>query len=135
ETVVVIVAVAIVFGVGVVVFVVVADQILQRETVVRGDEIDAGPGLAAMVIEQMRRALQRGCQSTALILIAAPITSQTVAAGRVPFGKTRRMIAELKSTRPDIPGFGDQFHARQKWILQQRIEQSCARIKTIRLAA
>ena len=41
------VAVAVVFAVRFVVLVVVGDEIVQREAVVRGDEIDARPGLAA----------------------------------------------------------------------------------------
>ena len=42
--VIIVVAVAIVFAVGFVVFVVVADEIVERESVVRGDEVDAGIG-------------------------------------------------------------------------------------------
>ena len=53
---VVVVAVAVVFAVGLVVLVVVADEIVQREAVVRGDEVDAGVGLAAVVLVQIAAA-------------------------------------------------------------------------------
>ena len=46
-------AVAVVFAVGLVVLVVVADEVAQRETVVRGDEIDAGLRRAAVAWSNM----------------------------------------------------------------------------------
>ena len=50
----VVVAVAVVFAVGFVVLVVVADEIVQGEAVVRGDEIDAGVRASAAVLIQDR---------------------------------------------------------------------------------
>src|SRR6185436_5128541 len=52
------VAVAVVLAVGLVVLVVVGDDVVQREAVVRGDEVDARPGLAAAVVEFRRRGAQ-----------------------------------------------------------------------------
>ena len=43
-------AVAIVFPVGLVMFLVVRDQVLQGETVVGGDEVDAGGGVTAIAL-------------------------------------------------------------------------------------
>src|SRR5262249_26458276 len=47
-------AVAIVFAVGLVVLLVVAEQVGKGESIVDGDVIDAGMGLAAVMIEQVR---------------------------------------------------------------------------------
>ena len=48
-------AVAVVLAVRLVVLVVVGDEVVEREAVMRGDEIDAGPGLAAAAVEQVGR--------------------------------------------------------------------------------
>ena len=59
-TVVVVGPVLVIFPIGLVVFVVVADQVMQREAVVAGDEIDAGIGLAPVVLIQVTAAAQTG---------------------------------------------------------------------------
>jgi hypothetical protein len=41
------------------VLVVVADQVAQREAVVRGDEVDAGPGAPAAVFEEIAEPVSR----------------------------------------------------------------------------
>ncbi len=46
-------AVVVIFPVGIVVLVVVRDQIVQRKAIVRGDKIDAGPRAAAALIVQI----------------------------------------------------------------------------------
>jgi hypothetical protein len=45
-------------AVGLVVLALIADPVLQREAVMRGDEIQRRPGTAPVVIEQIGRALQ-----------------------------------------------------------------------------
>jgi hypothetical protein len=44
-------------------------------------------------------------------------------------------MTELIAARPQVPGFGDQLDARQRRILQQCIEETCARIEAVLLAA
>ena len=46
-------AVAVVFAVRLVVLVVVGDEVVEVEAVMRGDEIDAGPRLAAALVEEV----------------------------------------------------------------------------------
>ena len=54
------VPVAVLLAVRQVVALVVGDEIVQREAVVRRDEIDAGVGLAPKMIEEIRRAVEPG---------------------------------------------------------------------------
>src|SRR5262245_2941151 len=51
--VVVVAAVLIVLTIGVIVFVVVTDQVVEREAIVTGDEIDAGIGLPPIALVQV----------------------------------------------------------------------------------
>ena len=44
-------AVLVVLAVGLVMFLVIGDAVVQREAVVGSDEVHAGPGLAALAIE------------------------------------------------------------------------------------
>ena len=53
-------AVAVALAVGLVVLVVVRDQVAQREAVVRGDEVDARDGAAAVVLVEVARAGEAG---------------------------------------------------------------------------
>ena len=52
-------AVAVVFAVRLIVLIVVADQIVQREAIMRGDEIDAGRREAAVALVQIARPVSR----------------------------------------------------------------------------
>ena len=45
------------------------------------------------------------------------------------------MMAELVAARADVPGLGDQLHARQHRVLAQRVEEAGAGIEAVRLAA
>jgi len=54
----IIVAILVILAVGFVVLVVVADEIVQREAIVRGDEVDRRPGFAAAALEEVGRGAQ-----------------------------------------------------------------------------
>jgi len=76
QAVVVVGAVAVVFLVGLVVLVLVADQIGEREAVVNGDVIDAGLRPAPIVMELRRRTGQRAGHVAEQAAIATPIAPQ-----------------------------------------------------------
>ena len=59
-------AVVVVLAIGLVVLVVVGDEVVQREAVVRGDEVDAGPGPAAAPVEEVGRPVRRAAKSGSL---------------------------------------------------------------------
>ena len=93
-------AVAIVLLVGLVVLLLVADQVAQREAVVRGDEVDARPGPAAAVVEDVARAGDARGQRRQLALVALPELPHGVAIAIVPLRPARREIAELIAAGP-----------------------------------
>lgn len=82
--------VAIALAIGVIVFFVIADRIHQRETVMRGQEIDRRVAALPGMIELPGRAGQPVGQFGNLAAIAAPEAADTVTILVVPFQKWRR---------------------------------------------
>src|SRR5579872_3258555 len=99
-------AVAIVFAVGMVVSLIVRNHIGQRQSVVRCDEIH-GPGLLP---EYVRGAGETRCKTVnADFAVAAPEASHIIAITVVPFQPVFGELAETISGRTDVPGLGDQY--------------------------
>ena len=126
-------AVLVVLAVGLVVLVVVGDEIVQREAVVRGDEIDAGPRLAAAAVEDVGRAAEprrqrrrRGFRS--------PVIAHRVAVLVVPLRPARRKAADLVAAGTAVPRLGDQLHLGEPRILHHRLHEAVVRIEAARLA-
>src|SRR4028119_1510264 len=80
------VAVLVVLAVGLVVALVVADQVLQRETVVRADVVDRRVGLPARRLEHLSRSGHDPRQRRQLVWVAAPETAPDIAEPARPFG-------------------------------------------------
>src|SRR5262245_20987593 len=106
-------AVLAVLAVGLVVTLDVAHRVDDREAVVRGHVVDRGPGTASVPVEEIARSRQARGEVGTLAGVAAPVAAYAIAKAVVPFGEARRVLAELVTTRPDIPGFGDQLDLRQ----------------------
>ena len=104
------VAVAVVFAVGQVVLVVVADQIGQGETIMAGDEINGVAGAAAMVAVEIRAARYTGSQRGYLAGMAAHEGANIIPEAAIPFrptlvgGKAAHLVEAAR-----IPGLGDNF--------------------------
>src|SRR5690606_13234704 len=96
-------AVAIAFGVGLVVLVVVADEVVQGETVVRGDEVDARPGLAAALVEEVRRTRHPARERARRAVVALPEGAGGVPEAIVPFGPAGQGLSDLVAARPAVP--------------------------------
>src|SRR6185503_2461080 len=92
-------AVVVVLAVGLVVLLVVGDQVAQGEAVVRGDEVDAGHRPARGVLVQIRRAGQPGRELADGAGLATPEVADGVAVLAVPFGPLRREVADLIAAR------------------------------------
>src|SRR5262249_60867456 len=97
------VAVAIAFAVGLVVLLVVARPVVQREAVMGGDEIDAGPAPPSIAVEYVAGAEQPRCECSGICL-AAPVVTHGVAKLVVPLGPARREAADLLAGPPGVPG-------------------------------
>src|ERR1700731_2004075 len=103
-------AVLVVLAVRLVVLVVVGDQVMHGETIVRGDEVDAGPGLAAAAAERIRRCGEARRHFGGLAFVAFPERAHGVAELVVPFSPTRWEAADLIAAGTDVPRFGDHLH-------------------------
>src|SRR5260370_5308664 len=105
-------AVAIALAIGLVVFFVVAEQILEREAVMHGDVIDAGARRAAVMVEQVGRAGHAAGHFADQAAFAAPVAPHRGAITVVPFRQLRRKRADLIAAQPEIPGLCDQIPRR-----------------------
>ena len=115
-------AVAVALAVGVVVLALVGDEVVQREAVVRGDEVDAGLRLAALVLEQVGRAGEAVADLRRQVLVPLPVAADGVAELPVPLAEGGGEVAHLVAAEPRVPGLGDQLHAREHRILADDLE-------------
>src|SRR5947208_2533 len=79
-------AVAVVFAVGVVVLVVVGDEIPQREAVVAGDKVERVIGHSPRMFVKVGAAADASSESASHAEIAAPEAADVVAESAIPFG-------------------------------------------------
>ncbi len=106
-------AVAIPLPVRLVVLDVVGDEVVQREAVVAGDEVDALLGLAALVLVHVRAADQPAGERADRPVVALEEAAHVVAEPAVPF------LPALAGEAPDlveagrVPGFRDQLDVRE----------------------
>ena len=116
-------AVAVALAIGVVVLVVVGDQVLDREPVVRGDEVDRGHRSAAGVLVEVGRASDAGGEFAQRRRFATPEIPHGVAVFAVPFRPLRREVAHLVAARADVPGLGDELHLAHDRVLLHELEE------------
>jgi len=114
--------------------VVVGNQVVQIEAVMRGDEVHAGPGLAAALVEKVAGAGDAGDELAHLPLLAFPEGADRVAVLVVPLRPARRELPHLIASRPDIPRLGEQLDARQHRVLPAAVKKAATLIETIGLA-
>ena len=119
--------VAVVLAVGLVVLVVVADQVGEGEAVVAGDEVDAGVGAAAARGVDVAGARQsREASSGTWPGVAAPEPPHAVAVRAVPLRPARRETAQLVAVGAGVPGLGDQLDRREHGVLLDDLEEGAA---------
>ena len=124
-------AVAIVFAVGLVVFVVVTDQVAQREAVVGRDEVERGAQMPPVVREDVARARQARSQLGNRPVLTAPKATHAVAKAVVPLRPARHEPAELIASDADVPRLGDQLSPRQRRVLRDRFEETATRVEAV----
>ena len=127
-------AVAVVLAVRLVVLVVVGDEIVEREAVVRRHEVDRGPRLAAAIGEQVGRRGEAGGELGQLSVVAAPIGPHRVAIAVVPFRPAGRETADLVAAGPDVPRLGDQLDLAEGRVLAAGVEETAVLVEAVRLA-
>src|SRR5271165_1869837 len=105
----VVVTVGIVFQIGLIVALVVGDQIGEREAVVRRDEVDSRGGLAGVMTKNIARARKALGEFADGSAVAAPKGANRVAVAVVPLGPAGRKSAELVAAEAEVPRLGDQL--------------------------
>ncbi len=127
-------AVAVVVAVGLVVLVVVADEVSEREAVVGGDEVDAGVGFAAGRLVQVRAAGQPIAEFAERSGLASPEVAHGVAVLPVPLRPERREVAHLVAALADVPGLGDELDLADDRILLDEVEERREAVDVLQLA-
>ena len=126
-------AVAVVLEVGLVVLVVVGDEVAQREAVVGGDEVDRRERVAAVGLVEVAGAGQaRGEVGDARL--PAPEVAHHVAVHAVPLRPQHREVADLVAARADVPRLGDQLDLAEHGVLVDRVEERAQAVDVVELA-
>ena len=131
---VVVLAVAVVLGVGLVVLLVVGDQVRQREAVVAGDEVDAGDRPAAVVLVQVGRPAQAAGELGQRGRRTVPEVPGGVPEPAVPLRPQWREVADLVPARPDVPRFRDQLDGADHRVLLYHFEERRQPVHLVELA-
>src|SRR5205085_3673916 len=103
-------AVAVVLAVRLVVLLVVRNEVVQRETVVAGDEVDAGRRPPSGAFVQVGAAREPVCELAECRVLTAPVIAHRVAVATVPLGPLGREVPDLVPAFADVPGLGDELH-------------------------
>ena len=128
------VAVSIVLAVRFVVLFVVAHEVFEREPVVRGDEVDARVGTAAIARVQIARAGDPVRELADQPALAFPDRAHDVAVLAVPLGPAHGEVADLIAALAQVPGLCDQLHLRQHRVLVNDVEECPEPIHLVQLA-
>src|SRR5437660_12683732 len=89
----------------------------------RCDEVDARPGPAAAVAENVGRSCDTRGQLRNEARIALPEATHRVAILAVPLGPARRKIPELIAIGAHVPRLRDQLQPGHRGILPDRVEE------------
>src|SRR6266567_5493034 len=112
----IVVAIMVLLSVGFVVFLIVANESCEGESVVCGDKIDAGVRPFASVLIKIGAARQPICHFADLPLVALPKTAHGVAIFPVPFRPQDRKIPDLIPAFAHVPRFTGSVN-----LLKQRV--------------
>ena len=115
--------ITVVLTVGRVVLLVVADQVIEREAVVCGDEVNGVRWAAPVVLVQVRRTSQAGSELAQRGCLTAPEVTHSVAVFAVPLAPQRGEVANLVAVFTHIPGFCDQLDLADNRILLHKVKK------------
>ena len=109
-------AVAVALAVRLVVLRVVRDEVVEREAVVAGDEVDAGPGLAVLVAVDVRAAEEALADRADQAPVALDEGADVVAEPAVPLGPAIADEAADLVQAAGVPRLGDELRAGQRRV-------------------
>ena len=128
-TVIFIVAVAVIFTVGMIVFAFKRRDVAQGHTVMCGNKIHTA-GTRAIVRKQITGAAHARGEFAQHMPITAPESPHRIAVAVIPFQPLRVKAPQLITAHADIPRLSDQPHLREHGIVLNRLEQFGLRVKT-----
>ena len=131
---VVVLAVAVVFAVGLVVLVVVADEVVQREAVVAVTKLMLAYGCRPLLLVQVAAAGEPRRQLRHRAAVALPEAAHGVAVLAVPLGPQHREVADLVAALAEVPRLGDQLHLREHRVLVDDVEERRQPVDLVQLA-
>ena len=131
---VVVVAVVVVLAVRLVVLRLVADEVVEREAVVGGDEVDAGVRLASGAGIEVGRAAEPIGELGRLAADPLPEAAHAVAVLAVPLRPADREVADLVAAGTDVPRLGDQLHLADDRVLVDDVEEAAELVDVVQLA-
>src|SRR5690554_6464272 len=115
--------VLILFAVGLVVFFIIGNQVMQCEAVVGSNEVNAGRRSSVVAGIEVRAPGKARSKLTEHTDGATPVVANTVAVFPVPFRPAGWKISNLITALAYVPQFSDEFYLRDHRILVDDIEK------------
>ena len=128
------VSVTVVLAVGEVVLVVVADEIIQRETIMRRDHVDARIR-SAMIVGKDALAPGDAGGKFSQHIVAPPEAPHSVAKFSVQFAPVGGKISDLVTARAEVPGLGYELGAAEHRVLVDGLKESGPPLEGVRRAS
>src|SRR4051812_4493185 len=125
-------SVSIALAVRAVVLVVVGYEVVQREAVMRGNEIDRSKRFTPTPVEQIGGGRDAGGEFRENAFIALPIRPHRIAITVVPFCPTRRKMPDLIAARTAVPWLGNQLDLIEHRVLPAGVEKPPAFVEAMR---
>ena len=125
--------VLVVLEVGLVVLLVVGDEVVEREAVVGGDEVDRRERVAAVALVEVAGAGEAR-RELVHARLPAPEVAHRVAIDAIPLRPQDREVADLVTARADVPRLGDQLHLGQDRVLVDDVEEAGEAVDVVELA-
>jgi len=122
------------FAVGVVVLVVVRDEVAQGETVVGDHEVDRGDRASGRMRIEIAGSGEARSELAQRGSLTAPEVAHGVAELAVPLGPQRREVADLVSAVAEVPGLGDELDLRDHRVLLDDVEEGRKPVHLMELA-
>src|SRR4030042_3355131 len=97
----------VIFEIGFIMFVIIRDKIMERETIVAGDEVDTVIGRPPVISIEISRSCQSPTEIPCLTSIAFAKSSYRIPSFSIPFRPVHREVPYLIG--PDVPGFGNEL--------------------------
>src|SRR5690606_36696366 len=109
---------------GLIVLFIIADQVIQGEAVMGGNEVNTCLRLAPVHHIQVAAATEPVGQFSQLAFITLPKPAYTVPVLAVPFCPQHGEISHLITSFPYIPRLGDQLYLGNYWVLMYCVKES-----------